>query len=242
MDMLASGELYLVASNHRTFSSEQRAAGGNDFSKIHNGTNGVEERMAVMWEKGVHNGKMDAMRFVAVTSSNPAKLFNMYPKKGRIAAGADADIVVWDPAAKQKLSSKTHMSAADLNIFEGQTCHGLPIVTICGGRVVFENGKLLATAGSGKFVALPPNCPHLFSVIHQRERVCLPEKVQRTDAPAGGGVAHKQVTQQTTASFSRPPTSAGTRNQFDSSIDDGRGARASTKISQPPGGKTSGLW
>uniref|UniRef100_A0A914VC17 Amidohydrolase-related domain-containing protein n=1 Tax=Plectus sambesii TaxID=2011161 RepID=A0A914VC17_9BILA len=194
---------------------------------------------------------MDAMRFVAVTSSNPAKLFNLYPKKGRIAAGADADIVVWDPSAKQKLSSKTHMSAADMNIFEGQTCHGLPIVTVCGGRVAFEGGKSLAASGSGKFVALPPHCPHLFSVIHQRERVCLPEKVQRTDAPAGGGggggggesrIAAKQVTQQNTTSYGRPPTSAGTRNQFDASVEDSRSARASTKISQPPGGKTSGLW
>jgi len=245
VDMLAAGQLYTTASAHCVFSTEQRSIGANDFTKIPHGVNGVEERLAIVWEKAVHAGKIDPMRFVAITSTNAAKLLNLYPKKGRIAVGADADIVIWDPSTKQKMSARSQLSMGDFNVFEGSTSHGSTMMTICAGRIAFENGQVTAVAGSGKYLALTANSPYIFSVIQQRERVCKPEKVERVDTPAMA----KPKDTASSAFHSRPPTSSGGRNQNDSSfsisgaqIDDGRGNRAQTKISQPPGGKSSALW
>ncbi|KAF7235856.1 Dihydropyrimidinase-related protein 5, partial [Varanus komodoensis] len=99
MSLLANDTLNTVASDHRPFTSKQKALGKEDFTKIPHGVSGVQDRMAVIWERGVVGGKMDENRFVAITSSNAAKIHNLYPRKGRIVPGADADVVVWDPEA-----------------------------------------------------------------------------------------------------------------------------------------------
>ena len=127
----------------------------DDFTKIPNGCGGVEERMAVVWDAGVNTGLLTPSEFVRVTSTNAAQIFNMYPRKGIVAAGADADLVVWDPQVTRTLSAKTQFSRGDFNVFEGRTVRGIPTHTLAAGKVVFERGELRAVAGAGRHIDRP---------------------------------------------------------------------------------------
>jgi dihydropyrimidinase len=153
---LQSGQLHTTATDHCVFCAPQKAAGKDNFTKIPNGCGGIEERMAVIWEAGVNTGRLTRSEFVAITSANCAKLFNLYPQKGLIAEGSDADLVVWDPAATKTISAKTHRSKVDFNIFEGRTVRGLPSHTVSRGKVVYANGDLRAVAGAGRYLKRPP--------------------------------------------------------------------------------------
>ncbi|VDN34125.1 unnamed protein product [Cylicostephanus goldi] len=144
--------------------------GLHDFTKIPNGVNGIEDRMSVVWERGVYRGKIDPMKFVSITSSMAAKIFNIYPKKGRIAVGSDADVVIWNPNASRVISKSTHHHAIDYNIFEGQVVHGLAEITISRGKIVWTNNQLQTTPGSGKFVPLPPFSPIAYASHEQRAK------------------------------------------------------------------------
>ncbi|GMR50704.1 hypothetical protein PMAYCL1PPCAC_20898 [Pristionchus mayeri] len=179
MDLLAAGELHLTATDNCTFNCRQKLLGRDDFTKIPNGVNGVKDRMSVVWEKGVHSGKIDPMRFVAITSSVAAKIFNCYPRKGRIAVGSDADVVVWNPDASRTISKDTHHHAVDYNIFEGMEVHGVADVTISRGKIVWENRQLKSVTGSGRFVSLKSWSPTVFSTIAQRAKMNQPRGVQR---------------------------------------------------------------
>ncbi|XP_043683438.1 dihydropyrimidinase isoform X2 [Vespula pensylvanica] len=182
IEHLAQDGLQLTGSDNCTFNAEQKALGKDDFSKIPNGVNGVEDRMSVVWEKGVHAGIMDPTRFVAVTSTNAAKIFNIYPRKGVIAVGSDADIVVWDPNRKRTISAQTHVQAVDFNIFEGMEVHGVPEYVIVNGRVCVDECELKAVHGFGKFVETPTFCNYVYDMIEEREK--RPRGVPRTEAEA----------------------------------------------------------
>jgi len=111
--------------------------------------------LMVIWDAGVNTGRLTPSEFVAITSANTAKLFNIYPRKGRIEAGADADLVVWDPQGSKTLSAKTHHSKNDFNVFEGRTVKGIPRYTLSQGRVVWADGELRAVAGQGRYIKRP---------------------------------------------------------------------------------------
>ncbi|XP_031835447.1 collapsin Response Mediator Protein isoform X2 [Nomia melanderi] len=182
INKLAKDGLQVTGSDNCTFNAEQKALGKDDFSKIPNGVNGVEDRMSVVWEKGVHAGIMDPTRFVAVTSTNAAKIFNLYPRKGVIAVGSDADIVVWDPNRKRTISAETHVQAVDFNIFEGMEVHGVPEYVIVEGRVCVDECELKAVHGFGKFVETASHVNYVYEMIEDREK--RPRGVARTEADA----------------------------------------------------------
>ena len=175
---LQAGNLQTTATDHCTFCAEQKAAGRDDFSKIPNGCGGVEERLAVLWHEGVNGGRLTPSEFVAVTSANAAKLFNIYPRKGCIVAGADADLVLWDPAASKTLSVKTQHSLGDFNIFEGRTVTGQPSHTVAGGKLVYVQGDLRAERGAGKYIKRPPFGPQ-FDALARKAALEAPMAVAR---------------------------------------------------------------
>lgn len=236
MDLLANGDLQATGTDNCTFSSSQKALGKDDFTKIPNGVNGVEDRMSVIWEKGVTSGKMDPCRFVAVTSTNAAKIFNIYPKKGRIAVGSDADIVVWNPHATRVISAKTHHQAVDFNIFEGQEVHGIADYVVCKGKVVVEEGEVRVVSGSGKFVPNQPYSPIVYGRVDDREKAMAPQKVDR--APYEGPVVQLNGSRSVESSVT-----AQNQDNFytrGSQYNDKSPKRPSVKVNQAPGGKSSG--
>jgi dihydropyrimidinase len=152
---LMSGSLQVVATDHCSFTTAQKRSGLKDFRLIPNGTGGLEDRMPVLWNAGVNSGRLTPEEFVAVTSTNIARILNIFPRKGSISVGADADIVVWDPTATKTISAKNQISRIDYNVFEGYACKGVPVVTLSGGRIAWKDGDLRAEAGDGKFVERP---------------------------------------------------------------------------------------
>ncbi|MGM0981938.1 MAG: dihydropyrimidinase [Pseudomonadota bacterium] len=175
---LQGGNLHTTATDHCCFCKDQKAAGKDDYTKIPNGTAGVEDRLAILWDEGVNKGRLTLNEFVAVTSTNTAKLFNIYPRKGCISQGADADIVVWDPQGTRTISAETHHMNVDFNIFEGRTVKGIPTHTLSHGKVVWKNGELNAERGAGQYVKRPAFAPVLEAVARQTE-LNEPQAVKR---------------------------------------------------------------
>ena len=155
---LQGGNLHTTATDHCTFCAVQKAAGKDDFTKIPNGCGGVEDRMAVVWDAGVNTGRLSPSEFVRVTSTNAAQIFNIYPRKGVVGVGADADMVVWDPQGSRTISANTQYAKGGFNVFEGRTVKGINTHTVAAGKVVFANGELRAQEGAGRHIDRPAFC------------------------------------------------------------------------------------
>jgi dihydropyrimidinase len=181
---LASGSLQVVATDHCAFTTEQKRMGVGDFTKIPNGTGGLEDRMSVLWTYGVRTGRLTMNEFVAVTSSNIAKILHIYPKKGAVVPGADADIVIWDPAATKTIMAAKQKSVIDYNVFEGIAVTGCARTTLSRGRIAYDNGEVRAGTGDGQFVERPANSPTNRALSTWKE-LTAPRKVERSGIPAG---------------------------------------------------------
>jgi len=175
---LQSGNLQTTATDHCCFCADQKAMGRDDFRLIPNGTGGVENRLDVLWHQGVNSGRLTMNEFVRVTSTNAAQIFNIYPRKGSVSVGADADIVVWDPVATKTISARTHHQEVDYNIFEGMTVTGCASHTISQGKVVYADGSLDVERGAGRYVNRPAFAP-FYEALHKQARRSEPVPVQR---------------------------------------------------------------
>jgi dihydropyrimidinase len=146
--------LSAISTDHCAFLWDgQKTIGRDDFSKIPNGGPGLENRLQMIHEFGVRGGRISLNRMVELLSTNPAKLFGLYPRKGTIAVGSDADIVVFDPEKRVTISASTHHSKTDYNLFEGTEVTGVPEVVLLRGNVLVENDELVASPGVGQFIA-----------------------------------------------------------------------------------------
>ena len=182
---LQSGSLSVVATDHCAFTTEQKRFGIGDFTKIPNGTGGLEDRMPMLWTHGVATGRLTMNEFVAVTSTNIAKILNCYPKKGAVLVGADADLVVWDPEKSKTITASSQQSSIDYNVFEGKEVKGLPRFTLTRGQVAVHDGEIRTQEGHGEFVKREANAP-VNRALSAWKDLTAPRPVQRSGIPASG--------------------------------------------------------
>ena len=150
---LRRNDLQVVSTDHCAFRfSDQKTMGINDFSKIPNGGPGIENRLSLIYTNGVATGLMDMNRLVEIFSTTAAKLFGLFPRKGTIAVGSDADIVVFDPDEETVISAQTHHMNVDYNLYEGMRVKGVPQVVIANGQVIIEGGEHVGAPGNGRFL------------------------------------------------------------------------------------------
>jgi dihydropyrimidinase len=150
---LRQDQLQVVSTDHCPFCfKEQKELGKGDFTKIPNGGPGIEHRLSLVYSGGVGGGRISVNRFVELVATTPAKLFGLYPRKGTIAVGSDADVVIFDPRGRHTISARTHHMRVDYSMFEGIEVKGVPHIVLSRGEVMVEGGKFLGRAGRGQFV------------------------------------------------------------------------------------------
>jgi dihydropyrimidinase len=235
---LMDGGLDIVGSGHCTYDFNTRAQGKEDFTAIPQGVNGIEERMGVVYERGVVEGKMPMTRYVEVTSTAAAKLLNLYPQKGCIAEGSDADIVIWNTGTSNTITQKTHHQAGDFNIFEGLSVSGAAEFVLCGGKVVVAEYQVNTSPGTGQYIQAPSMPQLAYEKIQQLDSKDKPAPVERDHVPvddvdgtvgANGtktafglttprGYCQQEVFNKQLGIYQRPLSAHGVRNQQDSSF------------------------
>jgi dihydropyrimidinase len=149
---LAFNDLQCISTDHCPFCMKEKRLGEHDFSKIPNGAPGIETRMSLVYDGGVREGRISMNRFVELTATSPAKIFGLFPRKGTIAPGSDADIVVFDPNRTMTLSAKTLHMNVDYNPYEGRQVTGAADTVLTRGRLIIENGKFVGGKGGGSFL------------------------------------------------------------------------------------------
>jgi dihydropyrimidinase len=155
---LAKNDLQVISTDHCPFCmDEQKELGKDDFSRIPNGAPGIETRLTLVHDGGVRLGRISLNRFVELCSTTPARMFGLFPRKGTIAVGSDADIVIFDPQAEQVLGVKTLHMRVDYNPYEGRRVKGTPSTVISNGQVIVENGVFVGRRGAGRFVKRGPS-------------------------------------------------------------------------------------
>jgi dihydropyrimidinase len=156
---IAHRSLEVVASDHCPFNFHgQKDIGASDFTKIPNGAPGIEERLMFTYQ-GVNDGRLSLNRFVELVSTNPAKIFGLYPAKGTLAVGSDADIVIWNPKAELAVRQSALHQNVDYTLYEGKTVRGVPELVTLRGQVIVEERQYVGKPGSGRFVARSPYAP-----------------------------------------------------------------------------------
>jgi len=185
---LAAGSLQVVATDHAAFGTEKKKMGLDDFTKIPNGTGGLEDRMSMLWTKGVETGRITPEEFVAVTSTNIAKILNIYPTKGALVPGADADIVVWDPKITKTITAKAQKSIIDYNVFEGFEVTAQPRHTLSRGDVIWSWGSNASPQpGRGRFVPRPA-FSSAAAALSKWKALNTPRKVERDPMNIPSGI------------------------------------------------------
>ena len=152
---LAKGDLQVVSTDHCPFCMNeppQKQIGKDDFSKIPNGAPGIETRLMLLWDGGVRTGRIDAHKFVEITSTNPARMFGLWPRKGTVAVGSDGDLVIWDPEKEVTFTTKTLHMRVDYNPYEGRVIKGAPALVLSRGDVIVDHGVFKGRPGRGQFV------------------------------------------------------------------------------------------
>lgn len=252
--------LDLVGSNHAAFNSRQKALGLDDFTQIPVGTNGVEERLSVVWNQGIASEKggstMSPERFVAVTSTNAAKMFGLFPDKGHIEVGSQADLVIWDPEAFKSVRIEEQISKSDLNIFHGLTFKGRPDTVILRGKVVVEEQgqEVRAVQGHGRLLPLSPYPAHVYQKIKERQEVFnfVPVERSEEDLVVKGGevpppLPTKSHQPEKAASLhisnfdlKSHPNSGHNEEETVTILNRSNRHRSSIRIKNPPGGRATG--
>jgi dihydropyrimidinase len=154
---LCDGDLQVVSTDHCPFRfADQKSLGRGDFTKIPNGGPGIENRLQLIWHHGVNQGRLTVNQFVELVSTAPARLFGLYPKKGEIAAGSDADIAIWDPAVERVISAATHHMRVDYSLFEGFQVKGAARTVLSRGEVIVNGGEFLGKPGRGRYQKRAP--------------------------------------------------------------------------------------
>lgn len=174
-----------VATYPCAFTTDQKPTGVGDFSKIPNGTGGPQNPLPVLWAQGVNPGRLTPCEFIAVTSTKITRILNMYPRKGAVLVGADADLVIWDPEKEGVVAAATQESRIDYNVFQGQKPKGRPRYTLSRGRAAFEEGKGRPAPGRGQFTPRAPR-PAVNRALSAWKEMIAPRPVSRRGIRASG--------------------------------------------------------